>query len=110
MTTSKKNKLKRAALSWLCVAALTTGANMSGAFPGIIPAVTAEAANLGEINLSQIKGYLDGSVSLPTGVTIRNGKSTDNSTDFENIVEIVINPTDDDSTLTLSGSNYIEDS
>ena len=40
MTTETKNKFKKALLSWMCVAALASGA-VPGGFSGIIPAVTA---------------------------------------------------------------------
>lgn len=42
MTTKRKTQLKRAALSWLCVAAIAGGSVPAG-LPGIIPAVTAAA-------------------------------------------------------------------
>ena len=42
MTTKRKTQLKRAALSWLCVAAIA-GGSVPARLPGIIPAVTAAA-------------------------------------------------------------------
>ena len=40
MAVDKKNRIKRAVLTWLCVAALTSG-SLPGSFSGIIPAVAA---------------------------------------------------------------------
>lgn len=45
MTTKRKTQLKRAALSWLCVAAIAGGSVPAG-LPGIIPAVTAAAEDV----------------------------------------------------------------
>lgn len=111
MTTSKKNRLKRAALSWLCVATMTTGANLTGAFPGIIPSVTASASVNVSLN-TLIGGFLssgttDGEWKYADDqeIYVRYGKDAIHN--YSKIIEIVIK---DDAYITLSGDNFYNDS
>ena len=60
MTAETKNKFKKALLSWMCVAALASGA-VPGGFSGIIPTMTAAAEEPvtydAEIDLAQLEDY-----------------------------------------------------
>ena len=72
MTTKRKTQLKRAALSWLCVAAIAGGSVPAG-LPGIIPAVTAAAEDTIAadhiINLAELTNYQSGTTVCPAGLS-----------------------------------------
>ena len=78
MAVDKKNRIKRAVLTWLCVAALASGA-VPDSFSGYVPTMTMTAAAedqqtyVSEIDLQQIVNYSDGTTAKPTGVRISSG-------------------------------------
>lgn len=55
MTTKRKTQLKRAALSWLCVATIA-GGSVPARLPGIIPAVTAAADTIAADHIIDLSG------------------------------------------------------
>lgn len=75
MSVDKKNRIKKAVLTWLCVAALVSGP-VPDSFSGYVPtlAITAAAEDqqtyVSEIDLQQIVNYSDGTTAKPTGVNI----------------------------------------
>ncbi len=101
MAVDKKNRIKRAVLTWLCVAALTSG-SLPGSFSGIIPAVTAAAEDPvtydAVIDLSEIVYYRDGTIACPDGITI---------IPYDNGYGLKITTS---GTYKLTGSNYINNS
>ena len=109
MTTNKKMQLKRAALSWLCVAAIAGGSVPAG-LPGIIPAVTvaAEEAIAADhiINLAELTNYRSGTTVCPAGITASYGKTTinDEEADYESVIELKITQS---GTYKLTGKNLI---
>ena len=110
MTTKKKTQLKRAAISWLCVAALAGGSVPAG-LPGIIPAVAAAAEDVIAadhiINLAELTNYLSGATNCPAGITASYGKNKDDEeTEYNSVIELTINESD---TYKLTGSNLIDD-
>ena len=78
MAVDKKNRIKRAVLTWLCVAALVSGA-VPDSFSGYVPSLTMTAAAedqqtyVSEIDLQQIVNYYNKSTATPTGVRISSG-------------------------------------
>lgn len=101
MTTETKNKFKKALLSWMCVAALASGA-VPGGFSGIIPTLTAAAEDPvtidAEIDLAQLVNYKNGTTTIPTGVSVFT-----NSNGYSLRI-------DQSGTYKLKGSNYINNS
>ncbi|MGN1339481.1 MAG: hypothetical protein ACI4WS_04250 [Oscillospiraceae bacterium] len=61
MAVDKKNRIKRVVLSWLCVAALVSGAGAPTGFPSVIPALVASAeapeSVTATINLNSLLNY-----------------------------------------------------
>ncbi|MGN0701378.1 MAG: bacterial Ig-like domain-containing protein, partial [Oscillospiraceae bacterium] len=108
MTTKRKTQLKRAALSWLCVAALAGGSVPAG-LPGIIPAVTAAAEDtqtiVSTINLGNLVEYVTNPQNCPTGITASYGKNKKGDT-YNSIIELKITQS---GTYKLTGSNLIND-
>ena len=104
MTTKRKTQLKRAAISWLCVAALAGGSVPAG-LPGIIPAVTvaAEEAIAADhiINLAELTNYLSGTTDCPAGITASYGKNNNGDT-YNSIIELKITQS---GTYKLTGAN-----
>ncbi|MGN1341558.1 MAG: bacterial Ig-like domain-containing protein, partial [Oscillospiraceae bacterium] len=108
MTTKRKTQLKRAAISWLCVAVLVGGSVPAG-LPGIIPAVTAAAEDVIAadhiINLAELANYLDGTTDCPTGIIASYGKTRGGNV-YNSVIELTIN---ESGTYKLTGSNYISE-
>ena len=101
MTAETKNKFKKALLSWMCVAALASGA-VPGGFSGIIPTLTVAAEDPvtidAEIDLAQLVNYQNGTTTIPTGVSVFT-----NSNGYSLRI-------DQSGTYKLKGSNYINNS
>lgn len=101
MAADKKNKIKRAVLSWLCLAVLASG-SLPGSFSGIIPTMSAAAEEtvtyVSEIDLAELVNYKNGTTTSPTGVSVFN---TDNGYSLR---------IDQSGTYKLRGSNYINNS
>ncbi|MGN1109549.1 MAG: bacterial Ig-like domain-containing protein [Oscillospiraceae bacterium] len=108
MTTKKKTQLKRAAISWLCVAALAGGSVPAG-LPGIIPAVTAAAEDaIAEdhiIDLGKLVDYVSDSNNCPEGITVSYG-TTIGGSENNSVIELTIK---ESGTYKLTGSNLIDD-
>lgn len=99
--------MKKAALSWLCVAALTSGALPAAAPAGVFAPVKVSAADPSEniIDLSKLLDYQSGTVAPPEGVTAAYGKWR-NGDEFTGVIELTISQ---DGTYKLIGSNCIND-
>lgn len=103
MAVDKKNRIKRAVLTWLCVAALGSGA-VPDSFSGYVPTMTMTAAAedqqtyKSEIDLQQIVNYKNGTTATPEGVSIVSDS---------NGYTLRINQS---GTYKLKGSNYINNS
>lgn len=107
MSSSRKNKMKRAVMSWLCVAALASAGNLTGVVPGIIPAVSASAETVDADHILDLKTLISTPDKAPAGVTVsRATGGYDNSTVY-NIMEIKIS---EDGTYKLTGSNFVNGS
>ena len=106
MTTKRKTHLKRAAISWLCVAALAGGCVPTG-LPGIIPAVTAAAEDVIAadhiINLAELTNYRSGTTVCPAGITASFGMDKQENV-YDSVIELTITQS---GTYKLTGSNLI---
>ena len=104
MTTKRKAQLKRAAISWLCAAALACGSVSSG-LPGIIPAATAAAEDaIAEnhiIDLGKLVDYVSDSNNCPAGITAFYG-TTIGGSEYNSVIELTIK---ESGTYKLTGSN-----
>ena len=107
MSSSRKNKMKKAVMSWLCVAALASAGNVTGVLPGKIPAVNAAAETVDADHVLDLKTLISTPDKAPAGVTVsRATGGYDNSTVY-NIMEIKIS---EDGTYKLTGSNFVNGS
>lgn len=105
MSITQKKKMKKIAISWLCVAVLASSGAVTGFVPSIVPAVTVSADDSvtaeQNIELGKIADYLSGKAVCPDGVTVKTPEL------FADIIELTISKS---GTYKLSGSNYINDS
>lgn len=105
MSITQKKKMKKIAISWLCVAVLASSGVVTGFVPSIVPAVTVSADDSvtaeQNIELGKIADYLSGKAACPDGVTVKTPEL------FDDIIELTISKS---GTYKLSGSNYINGS
>ena len=105
MSITQKKKMKKIAISWLCVAVLASSGAVTGFVPSIVPAVTVSADDSvtaeQNIELGKIADYLSGKAACPDGVTVKTPEL------FDDIIELTISKS---GTYKLSGSNYINGS
>ena len=111
MNEIKRKKIKRAAISWLCVAALAA-ASIPTELTGIITPIsvwaednTASAVTLGTIDLSRLMEYKSNSSLCPTGVTAE--LEGNDSNEYDRYVVLTFSQ---NGTYKLVGSNYINGS
>ena len=107
MSSSKKRKMKRAVMSWLCVAALASSGNLTGILPGIVPAVAASAEEVAADHVLDLQTLISDPNQAPAGVTVSRAKSGYNNNETHNIMEIKIS---EDGTYKLCGSNFVNGS
>lgn len=105
MSITQKKKMKKIAISWLCVAVLASSGAVTGFVPSVVPAVTVSADDSvtaeQNIELGKIADYLSGKAACPDGVTVKTPEL------FADIIELTISKS---GTYKLSGSNYINGS
>ena len=105
MSITQKKKMKKIAISWLCVAVLASSGAVTDFVPSIVPAVTVSADDSvtaePNIELGKIADYLSGKADCPDGVTVKTPEL------FDDIIELTISKS---GTYKLSGSNYINGS
>lgn len=105
MSITQKKKIKKIAISWLCVAVLASSGAVTGFVPSVVPAVTVSADDSvtaeQNIELGKIADYLSGKAVCPDGVTVKTPEL------FDDIIELTISKS---GTYKLSGSNYINGS
>lgn len=111
MNESKRKRIKRAAVSWLCVAALAASA-MPAELTGIITPISVFAASepdpidfVGTIDLSKLMDYKSSPASCPAGITA--SLVGDNSNEYDRSVVLTISQS---GSYKLIGSNCINGS